>query len=124
MSSRLAAAFSVVGLDHPVEKAATAEIRPRLATIASGEKLLRDPAVLAGLRGEMHGRIEAGEMEAAGIAEACRRAKVDFVTIRGISDFGDAKKADHAHLRASVGAAVVCADFLREGLALVVATGA
>lgn len=113
LSSRLAGALSEVGT---LPSTAQRKIRPRLATIASGEKLLRDPGVLAGLRREMHGRIEIGEMEAAGVSEACRRLGADCLVVRGVSDFGDTKKTDDGHLVASAGAAVVCVDFLREGL--------
>jgi nucleoside phosphorylase len=117
LTSRLAVSLSALGVSAPTGDDIASKVQPRLATIASGEKLLRDPSVLAGLRGELHGRIELGEMEAAGIAEACRRLRTDFLIVRGVSDFGDKKKADNAHRLASAGAAVVCADFLREGLA-------
>jgi nucleoside phosphorylase len=114
---RLETMLTALGVSVPAGTAAPA-VRPRLATIASGEKLLRDPSILAGLRHEMHGRIELGEMEAAGIAESCRRVGTDFVIVRGISDFGDSKKTDNGHRLASAGAAAVCSDFLREGLIL------
>jgi len=68
-----------------------------LGTIASGEKLLRDRAKLGTLRTEMHGKVEAGEMEAAGLVEGCRRSKVAWRVIRGISDFGDELKDDRFH---------------------------
>jgi len=114
--TRLTTRLRALGVSAPSGTDVATEVRPRLATIASGEKLLRDPRVLAGLRGELHGRIELGEMEAAGIAEACRRLRTDFLIVRGVSDFGDNKKADNAHRLASASAAAVCADFLREGL--------
>ncbi|WP_437978892.1 hypothetical protein WMF11_22640 [Sorangium sp. So ce295] len=117
VASRLGCALTEMGMATFASGAASLEVRPRLATIASGEKLLRDPGVLAGLRGEMHGRIELGEMEAVGIAEACRRAGNDFLIVRGVSDFGDTKKTDDGHRLASAGAAAACADFLRNGLA-------
>jgi nucleoside phosphorylase len=118
VAARLASALAAHGVPSTTTSGARLEVRPRLAGIASGEKLLRDPTILAGLREEMHGRIEIGEMEAVGIAEACRRRKTDFLIIRGVSDFGDTKKTDDGHRIASAGAAFACADFLREGLAL------
>jgi hypothetical protein len=92
-------------------------IRPRLATVASGEKLLRDPDKLHVVR-QLHGKTEVGEMEAAGLVEACRRAGVPWLVIRGISDFGDSFKDDRFHGFAARAAATVLADFLAYGLDL------
>lgn len=88
----------------------------RLVTIASGEKLLRDPQKLHEVR-RLHGRVEAGEMEAEGFAKACG-TKVPWLVIRGISDFGDELKDDRFHELASRSAAAVLADFLTHGLDL------
>lgn len=90
-------------------------------TIASGEKLLRDPDKLLELRRQVHGKIEALEMEAAGLVEACERANVPWLVIRGISDFGDKFKDDAFHGFASKTAAAVLVDFLEHGLQLPVA---
>lgn len=90
----------------------------RTTTIASGEKLIRDPARLLAVRQEQHGKVEVGEMEAAGLVAACRRANVPWLVIRGISDFGDQLKDDQFHELASRAAATVLADFLAHGLAL------
>lgn len=92
-------------------------ITPRLGTIASGEKLLRDPAKLLAVR-EIHGKTEVGEMEAAGVVEVCRRASVRWLVIRGISDFGDALKDNRFHAFASCAAAAVLHDFIATGLDL------
>jgi nucleoside phosphorylase len=93
-------------------------ITARLGTIASGEKLLRDPARLHELRETMHGKIEAGEMEAAGVVEACERRShpVPWLVVRGISDFGDDLKDDAFHAFAARAAAAVLVDFLACGL--------
>lgn len=95
----------------------------QVGTIASGEKLLRDPKVLLTLREHTHGKIEAGEMEAAGVVEACRRSNVPWLVVRGISDFGDELKDDSFHKLAACTAATVMADFLAHGLALATAKG-
>jgi nucleoside phosphorylase len=89
-------------------------ITSRLATIASGEKLLRDPSKLLAVR-TLHGKVDIGEMEAAGVVEACRRASVPWLVIRGISDFGDELKGDRFHAFASCAAAAVLHDFLAHG---------
>jgi hypothetical protein len=87
-------------------------------TIASGDKLLRDPNKLLELRRDIHGKIEVGEMEAAGLVEACRIAGTPWLVIRGISDFGDSFKDDRFHTLASQTAATVMVDFLQYGLDL------
>jgi len=87
-------------------------------TIASGEKLLRDPGVLLEFRQNVHGKIEVGEMEAAGFADACEAASVGWLVVRGISDFGDDLKDDRFHELASKTAAVVAADFIENALDL------
>ena len=72
-------------------------ISVRTATIASGEKLLRDPAKLLEVRRDIHGKVEVGEMEASGLVEACRLRGIPWLVIRGISDFGDDLKDDRFH---------------------------
>ncbi|HYO71423.1 MAG TPA: tetratricopeptide repeat protein [Archangium sp.] len=89
----------------------------KTATIASGEKLLRDPGKLLEIR-SLDGRTEVGEMEAAGLMAACERNGIPWLVIRGISDFGDELKDDHFHEYASRTAAIVLADFLEHGLEL------
>jgi len=93
-------------------------IAARLGTIASGEKLLRDPGKLVALRDTMHGKIEAGEMEAAGVVEACRPRHTPWLVVRGISDFGDELKSDAFHTFAARAAATVLVDFVAWGLNL------
>lgn len=88
------------------------------STIASGEKLLRDPGKLHEIRRDTHGKVEVGEMEAAGFVEACRRGNVPWLIVRGISDFGDELKDDRFHDFASRTAAAVLVDFVRHGLDL------
>ena len=125
--SRLSARFRNLGGEIPVAPAGKEEefrshvastITARAATLASGEKLLRDPAKLRAVRQEQHGKVEVGEMEAAGLVAACRRANIPWLVIRGISDFGDQFKDDRFHHFASRAAAVVLADFLAHGLTL------
>ncbi len=94
-----------------------AEVTVRDATIASGEKLLRDPSKLKTVR-ELHGKVEAGEMEAAGFVTACGRADIPWLVVRGISDFGDELKHDGFHALAAGSAAAALADFLAHGLDL------
>lgn len=123
---RLAEAFQRIGGTFPVppqgredefsEHVATS-ISAALSTIASGEKLLRDPSKLLEVR-RMHGKTEVGEMEAAGVVEACRRGTVPWLVVRGISDFGDDLKDDQFHAFAAGVAASVLSDFLVHGLEL------
>lgn len=94
-----------------------AQIRVKRATLAAGDKLLRDPGRLLELR-NLHEKIEASEMEAAGLMEACERSQVPWLVIRGISDFGDETKDDRFHDFAARTAATVLADFIVHGLEL------
>ncbi len=88
----------------------------RLTTIASGEKLVRDPTIIPALRKNVHGKIEVVEMEAGGVAAACRRVELPWLIIRGISDLANTNKDDAYHALASERAAAVAADFVAHGL--------
>jgi nucleoside phosphorylase len=103
--------------EHEFRSHVASTITARLGTIASGEKLLRDPAKLLAVR-KLHDKVEVGEMEAAGIVDGCRRGAVPWLVIRGISDFGDQLKDDRFHAFASCAAAAVLCDFLAYGLDL------
>jgi len=106
------------GKEKEFRKHVATEAKIKTATIASGEKLLRHPDKLYVLRRGTHGRIEVGEMEAAGIEAACRRHRVLWLVIRGISDFGDQFKDDRFHDFAAKMAAVATRDFIAYGLNL------
>lgn len=105
--SRLRAAFDRAGGILPAAPAGREDefrahvastITTRLGTIASGEKLLRDPARLVAVR-EQHGKTEAGEMEAAGLVDACRRGSVPWLVIRGISDLATSSRTTVSRVR-------------------------
>lgn len=118
LRTRLRAAYDSAGIQLPEHAEAgpvASDVVPRQATLASGEKLLRDPQKFRALR-NIHGKIEVIEMEAAGIATACVQAGVHYVVVRGISDFGDEEKDDRFHSLAAKAAAVVAVDFIRHGL--------
>ncbi|HWO20125.1 MAG TPA: 5'-methylthioadenosine/S-adenosylhomocysteine nucleosidase [Kofleriaceae bacterium] len=124
--TRLRAAFeraggmipaAATGREEEFRAHVASAITARLGTIASGEKLLRDPSKLLAVR-ELHGQTEAGEMEAAGLVEACQLGPVPWMVIRGISDFGDELKDDRFHSFASCAAAAVLHDFIAYGLDL------
>ena len=74
--------------------------------------------MLLHVRENVHGKIEVGEMEAAGFVEACRPGDVQWLVVRGISDFGDTLKNDAFHDLAARAAATVLVDFLTHGLEL------
>lgn len=115
---RLDRAWRALGLHFPQSSAAgdvSKDLMPKPATIASGEKLLRDPDKFTQLR-EMHGKIESAEMEAAGIFTACFQSGVAALVIRGISDFGDSTKDNQFHELAAKAAAIVAADMVAYGL--------
>ncbi len=125
-SARLRAAFDRAGGAIPTAPAGREDefrahvasaLTARLGTIASGEKLLRDPSKLLAVR-KLHGKTEVGEMEAAGLVDACRRGPVPWLVIRGVSDFGDELKDDRFHTFASCAAAAVLFDFIAHGIDL------
>jgi nucleoside phosphorylase len=70
--ARTGGKFPVVqaGRDDEFRQHVARSIGARLTTIASGEKLLRDPTEFIAIRDGIHGKTEAGEMEAAGVIEA------------------------------------------------------
>jgi nucleoside phosphorylase len=115
---RLANAWRLQDLRLPQSSEAgdvSKDVMPKAATIASGDKLLRDPNKFIQLR-ELHGKIDTAEMEAAGIFTACFQAGVDALVIRGISDFGDSTKDNQFHELAAKAAAIVAADMVAFGL--------
>lgn len=118
LRTRLRAAYDSAGIQLPEYAEAgpvAVDVVPRQATLASGEKLLRDPERFRALR-EIHGKIEVVEMEAAGIATACAQVGAHYLIVRGISDFGDERKDDRFHAIAAKVAVVVAVDFIRHGL--------
>lgn len=126
-AERLNQRFDTIGGSFPVapagqeeqyQKHVAASIGARSTTIASGEKLLRTPEFLRDIREHQHGRTDTGEMEAVGFAQTCNRERVDWLVIRGISDFGDEFKDDSFHRFASYAAATVLIDFLTYGLSI------
>lgn len=115
---RIRAAREAQSLQMPESSeigAVTKDLMPKAATIASGEKLLRDPVKFKQLRG-LQGKIEIAEMEAVGIFTACETHGVPCLVIRGISDFGDTTKDNQFHDLASRAAAIVAADLVASGL--------
>lgn len=88
---------------------------PKMATVASGEWLIRDPDKFRQLR-ELHGKIETAEMEGAGVFAACETHNKPVLMVRGISDFGDSTKDNRFHHWAAQTAAAVVVDFIANGL--------
>ena len=120
LESRLKDRYKTLGIEFPddVEAGPVATgVMPKTATVASGEKLLRDPEKFLGLR-ELHGKTEVAEMEAAGLFAACANFGRPVLMVRGISDFGDSKKDNRFHLLAAKAAAAVTVDYIANGMTL------
>ena len=118
VESRLIQGMSKISLKLPDESKAgevTKSIAPKLATLASGEWLLRDPDKFSDFR-EIHGKVEVAEMEAAGISDACHQHNVPMTIIRGISDFGDSLKDNSFHQISAKAAALVTYDYVKFGI--------
>jgi nucleoside phosphorylase len=123
--ARMATAFAAVAGKQPRAPKGKAKdykryvappVSARLATLAAGEKLVKHPGFIRGLRKTVHGKIEVVEMEAAGFVEACRNAHIPWLIVRGISDFGDSFKNDAFHPYASATASIALADFVKNAL--------
>lgn len=120
LESRLTESYKTLGIEFPdhVEAGPVAQgVIPKTATIASGEKLLRDPEMFLGMR-ELHGKIEIAEMEGAGLFAACTNFGKPVLMVRGVSDFGDSKKDNRFHLLAAQAAAAVTVDYIANGMTL------
>ena len=120
LESRLTDSYQTLGIELPDQSEAgpvAQGVMPKTATVASGEKLLRDPEKFIGMR-EIHGKIEVAEMEGAGIFAACANFGKPVLMLRGISDFGDSKKDNRFHLLAAKAAAAVAVDYIANGMTL------
>lgn len=120
LQTRLTDSYKALGIEFPSEVEAGPVVQgvmPKTATVASGEKLLRDPEKFLGLR-ELHGKVEVAEMEAAGLFAACASFGKPVLMVRGISDFGDSKKDNRFHLLAAKAAAAVVVDYIANGMTL------
>ena len=118
--TRLTESYKALGIVFPenVEVGSVAEgVLPKTATVASGEKLLRDPEKFLAMR-EFHGKTEVAEMEGAGLFAACANFGKPVLMVRGISDFGDSKKDNRFHLLAAKAAAAVTVDYIANGMTL------
>jgi len=118
--ARLTQSYKALGIVFPenVDAGPVAEgVMPKTVTVASGEKLLRDPDKFLALR-ELHGKIEVAEMEGAGLFAACANFGKPVLMVRGISDFGDSKKDNRFHLLAAKAAAAVTVDYIANGMTL------
>lgn len=92
-------------------------ITPKLATIASGNKLFKDEIKFNELK-SLHGKVAVVEMEGEGVFAACEQSDTPVLMIRGISDNGNDKKNDDFHKIAAITAAIVTKDFIVHGLNL------
>lgn len=120
LESRLTESYQALGIEFPdqVEAGSVAKgVLPKIATVASGEKLLRDPEKFLGMR-ELHGKTEVAEMEGAGLFAACANFGKPVLMVRGISDFGDSRKDNRFHLLAAQAAAAVTVDYIANGMTL------
>jgi nucleoside phosphorylase len=120
VTARLNQAWQAHGIHLPQTSEAgevSKDVMPKPATVASGEKLVREPDKFRQLR-DIHGKVEVAEMEAAGIFTACTQYQTPALVIRGISDFGDSTKDNQFHELAAKAAAIVAADFVAAGLTL------
>ncbi len=105
-----------LGQEQKYARDVTTVVKIHREAIASGEKLLRDPEKLRVMAEQVHDKIVAAEMEAAGFVEACRYFGVGWFVVRGISDFGDRFKSDKFQRLAALLAAATTRDFMSRAL--------
>lgn len=120
LERRLTESYESLGIVFPEHAEAGPVMKgvmPNAVTVGSGEKLLRDPETFRAMR-ELHGKVEAAEMEAAGLFAACSSHSKPVLMVRGISDFGDSTKDNRFHLLAAKAAAAVTADYIANGMTL------
>ncbi|OQW91210.1 MAG: hypothetical protein BWK78_05250 [Thiotrichaceae bacterium IS1] len=98
-------------IGHPAPKG---ECQPRVhpGVIASSETVIAHKPKMDSLLAA-HDGLRAVAMEGYGMAEAALNHKVDFLEIRGISDFGDGQKNDEWHDYAADVAAAYAVGLLR-----------
>ncbi|MCX8980859.1 purine phosphorylase [Citrobacter portucalensis] len=117
LSIRLGERAQIMGLEMPLSSQAgnvAVGLTVSPATIASGELLIRDPALQESFR-SLHDKAYVAEMEAYGVFDACEKQRVPALIVRGISDFGDGTKDDAFHSIASLAAAIITSDYLIYG---------
>ena len=106
-SERLLDRFSSADVDWKGAK-------PHFGLVMSGEKLVNDPEFLAWLR-EVEPEAIGGEMEAAGLYAAASDAKVDWIMVKAICDWGDGSKNSKSQGRAAKNAALFVLHVLEQG---------
>ncbi len=74
-----------------------------IGLLLSGEKLVDHPAFLAQLSA-LEPEAIGGEMEAAGLYAAAHRERVDWIVVKGISDWADGSKGEQKEMRQSLAA--------------------
>lgn len=117
LSARLSNLAQSFGLEIPASSQAgnvSRGLTVSLATIASGELLMKDPDLMESLR-TLHDKAHVVEMEAYGVFDACEKHSIPALIVRGISDYGDGTKDDTFHAIASLAAAIISLDFITNG---------
>lgn len=69
------------------------KVNMHIGQMLSGNKRIDDPSFKQELV-KMFPDSIGGEMEGAGVFDACSRAKVEFIVVKGVSDWADGKKHD------------------------------
>ena len=85
----------------------------RRGVIAAGAKLIEDNSIES-LKGKLHGRIKAVEMEGAGFAAACVQLDWPWLVLRGICDHGAPERSKDWQFHASFAAGTALRIFLEE----------
>jgi nucleoside phosphorylase len=80
--------------------------------ILAGAKLFEDGS-LPRLKGRVHDRVRAAEMEGAGFASHCTRTGMHWLVVRGVADFGKRNRSKEWQFAATVAAALFVREYVR-----------
>ena len=94
---------------HYLSQAANIPPNTHLGTILSGSWLIKTTVILKKLL-KLCPEAIAFEMEGVGIVQACAGKEIEFLIVKGVSDFGDAKKTDVWQPQAAVNTAKYLCD--------------
>jgi nucleoside phosphorylase len=80
-------------IDWSFERPDGTKVKMHVGQMLSGNKLIDDPSFKQELI-KMFPDSIGGEMEGAGVFDACSRARIEFIVVKGVSDWADGKKHD------------------------------
>jgi len=100
-------------IDWSFERPDGTKVKMHIGQMLSGNKLIDDPSFKQELIKRFPDSI-GGEMEGAGVFDACSRARIEFIVVKGVSDWADGKKHDGYQEMAAASATSLARHVLSE----------